>query len=143
MKTEETQIWNDLKKGSISALESLYNFHVDKLFACGYKIINDRELIQDEIHDLFLDLYRCREKLSNVVNIEAYLIVSLKRNLYKHNDYRLKSLENEFKHITNMTANTNLTVASHEEVIIEEENENAQLMRLRRIMDNLTNHQKV
>tara|TARA_R110002074_G_scaffold104764_10_gene226326 strand:- start:11019 stop:11588 length:570 start_codon:yes stop_codon:yes gene_type:complete len=142
MKTIETQVWNDLKKGSISALESLYNFYVDKLFAYGYKISNDRELIQDEIHDLFLDLYRYREKLSDVVNIEAYLIVSLKRNLYKHNNYRFKSLEDEFNNIPNITVNTNLTVASHEEVIIEEENENAKVMRLSRIMDNLTNHQK-
>jgi len=142
MKTKETQIWNDLKKGRISALESLYNLYVDKLFACGCKISNDRDMIQDEIHDLFLDLYRYRERLSNVVNIEAYLIVSLKRNLYKHNDYRLKSLDDEFKHITNITAATNLTVASHEEVIIEEEDKNAQLMMLRKIMGDLTNHQK-
>jgi len=142
MKTKETQVWNNLKKGSISALESLYTLYVDKLFAYGLKVSSDRELIQDEIHNLFLDLYKYREKLSNVVNIETYLIVSLKRKLYKHNDYRSNSLEDEIKHITNIPSNANLTVASHEEVIIEGENENSKLMMLRRIMDNLTNRQK-
>lgn len=142
MKTKATQAWKDLKKGRISALETLYYLYVDKLFACGLRISNDRELIQDEIHNLFLDLYRYHEKLSNVENVETYLIVSLKRNLYKHKAHRFKSLDHEFEHFPNSTANTHLTIESHEKVIIEEENENALLMRLKRIMDNLTDHQK-
>ena len=45
--TIEELLWKDLKKGNLSALGSLYELHVDRLFVYGCKISGDREVIQE------------------------------------------------------------------------------------------------
>tara|TARA_R110000744_G_scaffold146699_3_gene259584 strand:- start:4025 stop:4624 length:600 start_codon:yes stop_codon:yes gene_type:complete len=140
--TIEELLWKDLKKGNLSALGSLYELHVDRLFVYGCKISGDREVIQDEIHNLFLDLYTYHKKLSDVKNIEGYLIISLKRKLYKSINYNIRSIEDELETLLDVNADNGLTVDSYEEEIIEDENENELLVRLQRIMANLTDHQQ-
>ncbi|MAO15635.1 sigma-70 family RNA polymerase sigma factor [Flagellimonas pelagia] len=138
----EKLLWKDLKKGCLASLGSLYDLYVDKLFAYGYKISGDRAKVQDEIHNLFLDLYRYHKKLSDVKNIEAYLIMSLKRKLIKQSDHKIKSLESELETFNNSYSTAGLTVISHEEEMIEDEKENELSKRLKKIMVNLTDHQR-
>ena len=72
--TIEELLWKDLKKGNLSALGALYELHVDRLFVYGCKISGDREVIQDEIHNLFLDVYTYHK----IIGCEEY------RRLFDH-----------------------------------------------------------
>lgn len=74
--------WVEFIAGNKEAFGSLYNNHVDKLVAYGKCFTHDIHLIEDCIHDLFLDLDRYRAKLNPQVNVDAYMAVSLRRKIF-------------------------------------------------------------
>jgi len=64
------------------ALKALYQRFSDVLYAFGLRFTQDKELVKDTIHDLFLDLYKYRDSLAKDVNVKSYLFTSLKRKIY-------------------------------------------------------------
>jgi len=61
--TNDTQLWEDFKKGEKYALTQIYYRYADSLFRYGKKFSSDDELVKDAIQDLFFDLIRTRAKL--------------------------------------------------------------------------------
>ncbi|WP_445737876.1 RNA polymerase sigma factor [Mariniflexile sp.] len=88
-------IWSGLKKGDANALGKLYNIYIDTLILYGLKICNDKNKVMDAIHDLFVDLFKYRSKLSDTDNVEYYLIASLKRKLCKQERVKEVPLQSE------------------------------------------------
>ncbi|MGS2738422.1 RNA polymerase sigma factor [Sinomicrobium sp. M5D2P17] len=74
-------LWEELRKGSTVALGSLYDEYADVLFSYGMRMSWDREKVLDGLHDLFLDLYKYRKKLSPCSNVQSYLVRSLQRKI--------------------------------------------------------------
>ncbi|RUA17275.1 MAG: hypothetical protein DSY83_04370 [Flavobacteriia bacterium] len=68
--------------------------------------------------------------------------MSLKRKLIKQSDHKIKSLESELETFNNSYSTAGLTVISREEEMIEDEKENELSKRLKKIMVNLTDHQR-
>lgn len=60
---------------------TLYDKHIDNLFAFGSKFTQDREMIKDCIQDVFVRLYSRREMLESVNNIDSYLYVALRNRI--------------------------------------------------------------
>ncbi len=60
---------------------TLYDKHIDNLFAFGSRFTTDREMIKDCIHDVFVKLYTKRDSLGVVENIDSYLYVSLRNRI--------------------------------------------------------------
>ncbi|MBQ6204989.1 MAG: sigma-70 family RNA polymerase sigma factor [Prevotella sp.] len=60
---------------------TLYDKHIDNLFAFGSRFTSDREMIKDCIQDVFVKLYTRRDTLDNVEKIESYLYVSLRNRI--------------------------------------------------------------
>ena len=67
-------------------IANLYDKHIDNLFAFGSKFTNDRELIKDCIHDVFVKFYAKRSSMDAVANIESYLYISLRNRI--NDEYR-------------------------------------------------------
>uniref|UniRef100_UPI003216A1C1 RNA polymerase sigma factor n=1 Tax=uncultured Draconibacterium sp. TaxID=1573823 RepID=UPI003216A1C1 len=78
---KELLLWENLKNGDDTDFSHFYDNYVDFLFSVGIAYSNDKDLIKDSIHDLFIDLYKYRRKLSVNVNVKGYLIKSLKRKI--------------------------------------------------------------
>lgn len=76
-------LWSQFKNGSKNALESIYRNHINDLINYGYRITADADLIKDSIHDLFIELWKSRENLSDVVEPEFYLFKALRNKLYR------------------------------------------------------------
>ena len=72
-------IWDQFINGNRAAFNEIYNEFVVVLFAYGLKVTNDRELVQDCIQELFINLYRYRENLIRPEYLEFYLFKSLRR----------------------------------------------------------------
>lgn len=72
-------IWQKFKAGDCQAFETIYNEFVDVLYAYGSKISSNKNLVEDSIQDLFIDMYRYGSKLKKPEYIEFYLFKSLKR----------------------------------------------------------------
>ena len=65
-------------------MAEVYNLHVKALYNYGNKIFHNSSLVEDAIHDLFVDLWNYRKNLSPVISIRAYLYSSLRRKITKH-----------------------------------------------------------
>lgn len=85
---EETQInssealWRELQGGQKKALSTLFDRFYNSMYSYGYRIIPDEERIKDCIQDVFLQLWKYRENLSNVNSVRAYLLMSLRHQLF-------------------------------------------------------------
>ncbi len=73
------QIWENFKAGDRNAFETIYNEFVEVLYAYGNKITSNRNLLEDSIQDLFIDIYKYGGELRQPEYLEFYLFKSLKR----------------------------------------------------------------
>lgn len=132
-------LWDDLKMGNVDALGRLYDLFVDDLFAYGLRFSNDRQLVMDSIHDLFLNLYKYRKKLAPTPNIFAYLCRSLKNQMFKKPSVQLVQIPDHL--FFEQTPQANL-VLSHEESLIESEFLDETSFRLSDALSSLSKKQK-
>lgn len=88
----DKDLWKRFKSGDNEAFSYIYKKQYRLLLAYGMKIIPEYELIKDAIQDIFIKLHLHRENLSDTININAYLIRSLKNKLFDHLSSRSESL---------------------------------------------------
>lgn len=108
--TSDADLLLFLKDGDHNAYEEIYNRYNGLLYVFAYKRLKNREEAKDLIHELFLKLWRDREKLSDRYILAAYLYASLKNqiiNLITHKkvaDRYISSLDQYiFERSTNNT----------------------------------------
>ena len=74
-------LWDAMKSGKKSALESIYNREVDYLYNYALRLSRDSDLIQDSIQDLFIEIWNKRNSIGSTDAIRPYLITSLRRKI--------------------------------------------------------------
>lgn len=79
---DEAKQWEALKAGDLSALQQLYNHHVQSLYRYGMMLVKDEEKVKDHIQDLFLACWTNRSGMSIPASGKAYLMVSLRRRIF-------------------------------------------------------------
>lgn len=70
-----------LVSGNKEAFEQIYREHMPHLFEYGLRKCQNKGLVEDCIQDLFVKLWDNRKKLSGVLNMRYYLLISLKNLL--------------------------------------------------------------
>lgn len=83
--TRDYILWDSFRNGSEHALSLIYQEHYSALFYYGRKVMPDEELVKDTIHELFEELIRAGDRLSDTNNIRYYLLKSLRYKLIKKN----------------------------------------------------------
>ena len=93
----DSLLWKDFKKGNHEAFHAVYKNHVQTLYKYGCNFTQDKALVKDCIHDVFIDLVKYRSALGATNNIKLYLFKSLKRKIVKslYKRKRFKALEKE------------------------------------------------
>jgi RNA polymerase sigma factor (sigma-70 family) len=81
--THEIDLWKRFKKGDEDAFAAIYEQYVGILYNYGCHIVADTFLVQDAIQDLFVDLWRMRQNLSDTTSIKFYLFRALRRKLHQ------------------------------------------------------------
>jgi RNA polymerase sigma factor (sigma-70 family) len=113
----DTEIWALFRAGSDKAYEYIYHRHSTELFSYGLHIVNNRQLVEDCMHDLFVYLFQHRASLGETNAIRYYLFKSLRRKILE----ALESGKKEcYRHDDFVYANPE-TSSSPEEKIIEAE----------------------
>lgn len=92
---KDLQLWQALKAGNKSALESIYRAEAKKLIKYGRKFSQDSQLVEDCVQDLFVELWNKRENLSDTDSIARYLFVSLRRKIIKKIERVVKKTASE------------------------------------------------
>ena len=128
--------WNAFKNGSMAAFEVLYKKYASILVQrCG-RICNDRHLINNCLHELFIDLWSNKMNLSTPDSVMAYLGVSLQRKIVKH----IKS--NRHHPIFLNQTSDNVTVHSIEDEIVSVQNKQELNAEVFRVLNSLSKRQK-
>lgn len=81
--SSEAKAWDAFRQGNESAFISIYESYFEILYAYGFSIIADPNLVKDTLQDLFVDLRERRRHLSHTDSIKFYLFKCLKRRLIR------------------------------------------------------------
>lgn len=136
-KSEDYFLWKRFIEGDDKAFFSIYDQYFDVLYSYGIHFSKDKDLIKDCIHDLFLDLYKYRERLSETDNIHFYLFRSLRRLLYKEQSKRISVLSDN-----KILLENDIPVMAFEDTIIESETKNGNHRILAEAMTELSERQR-
>ena len=88
----ETDLWRSFKKGDKGAFDAIYKLHAPVLLGYALKLTVDRQLCEDCLQDLFIDLWRTRQKLSVPSSVKYYLLWSYRRRIFSEISHRQKHL---------------------------------------------------
>lgn len=74
----DQQILEHLAKNDVQAFDFLYNKYFSKLYGAVYKRLQNRELTEEVVQELFISLWERRGVLTISTTIETYLFSSVK-----------------------------------------------------------------
>ncbi len=74
---------DQFRAGHFAAFSSLYQAYISSLLHYGNRILSDKEIVKDVIHDLFVEMWNRRQSLPDVHNIEFYMLKALRYKLFK------------------------------------------------------------
>jgi len=80
---DEAMLWLQLIKGDRDAFASIYRLHNISLIAYGLKLCPDRDILKDQIQELFVELWHSRENLSPTNSVKFYLFRALRNKLIR------------------------------------------------------------
>jgi len=129
-------LWQAFKKGDSSAYEQLYKKYFKDLGRYGLRLNPDKDLVEDAIQDVFIDLWRRKEFLSDVENVKLYLYRAT-RNQF--NRTIQKDIFEGSEDINNFL--DYLGTLSSEQESIENESNQIRTRSIQNAMNNLSNRQ--
>jgi RNA polymerase sigma factor (sigma-70 family) len=139
--SSDLEIWQAFKGGDDHAYECIYHRHARELFSYGFHIVNDRQLVEDCVHDLFVYLFQHRSTLGDTNAIKYYLFKSLRRRVVEVLEKQTR-VAHESHNVADLYHNHELATSSEEVKIIEAEANLAQNRRLTEAIEKLPPRQK-
>jgi RNA polymerase sigma factor (sigma-70 family) len=91
----DIDIWKKFKGGDLDAFSHIYFKYYSTLYNYGHQLSSDTEFIEDCIQEVFLDIYKSRDRLSIAKSIKFYLIKSLKSKYLRTLKTYSRAKENE------------------------------------------------
>ena len=112
---KDIDLWNQIRKGDAQAYNELYDRYIDSLFTFGIQYTNDETLVQDAIHDIFIELHKYRKTVAEQVQVKSYLFRSLHNDILRKLKMRSKTVL-----LDDFTADINETQSVEEQLILGE-----------------------
>jgi RNA polymerase sigma factor (sigma-70 family) len=135
---DEVAMWDQFRSGDKKAFTALYQFFVQPLYSYSMGVTNDKELIKDCLHDLFVELWRNHATLGPTTSVKYYLMASIKRKLIRHMETQLKN----HAHHTNYMMDYMEADYSQESILIKYEEEIRTNKQLSNCMNMLSKRQR-
>ncbi|QHT70680.1 sigma-70 family RNA polymerase sigma factor [Rhodocytophaga rosea] len=79
----DKEVWRKFKNGNEAAFAQIYSRYVKMLFGYGMKLVKDTDIVEDCIHDLFIELWGRKEHLGDTDAVKLYLFKALKRKIIR------------------------------------------------------------
>ncbi len=134
---KDLEIWNRFRAGDREAFARIFELHYRQLYSYGKQFLVDISLTEDAIQDLFINLWRTRENLSEVDNIKFYLFRSLRRNIR-----RLSEREKRLQHYDMFEADDSENNLIHSPEFATESEESLLTRRLKALIEELPKRQR-
>ncbi|WP_163411341.1 RNA polymerase sigma factor [Flavobacterium ajazii] len=81
---EDKVLIDRLRNGEESALTELYNRFWQCLFMSAYNILKDKEMCEDIIQDIFMNIWNNREKLEIHISLKGYMYACARYQVFSH-----------------------------------------------------------
>jgi RNA polymerase sigma factor (sigma-70 family) len=108
-------LWNTFKNGDREAFDNLFRRYYPVLILYGTRIHNDKDMVDDCIQDLFIELWQSKAA-TEVQSVKAYFLKALKYKLFK----RLRNTRSA--QLTDNIEEHNFEI-SHDQFIVTREDE--------------------
>lgn len=92
---EDRYTWEQFKQGDKAALGRIFQAHIKVLYTYGNRFSSDKQLVEDCIQDLFLEIWTRRANLGETDSIRRYLMGSLRRKIIRKLQRHDKQLSRE------------------------------------------------
>jgi len=122
--------------GDDSAYSSLYELYAKDLYAFGLSLRAKTELIEDAIHDIFVEIYTHRSNLEKVDNLKYYFLAAFRNRLF----FLLKK-ESTTSGITELNT-VGLVERDFQESWIEKEEDTEKQILVKRLLSELNQNQR-
>lgn len=132
----EAALWGAFKKGDEKALISIFDRFANILYNYGVKIYNDGESVKDTVQDLFIELWKNRENLSDTDSIKFYLFKAVRYKLLRVKRSRARR---DFLHLSPTDDGIS---PSPESFVIAEQTLSEQRARLMKMLGSLSPRQR-
>ena len=73
-----------IKNGNEFSFESLFNAYCQRLINFSRRYVQEKEIAENIVQDLFVNLWINRKKLDHTKSIKSYLFTAVKNNSYKY-----------------------------------------------------------
>ena len=130
------QLRDEFVAGDDKAYSAIYNLIAKDLYAYGLSLRANTELIEDAIHDIFVEIYTHRQNLEKVDNLKFYFIAAFRNRLF----YLIKK-DSKTTEITDSDFH-GLNERDFQEEWIERETETEKQLLVKRLFAELNPHQK-
>ncbi|GAA4304840.1 RNA polymerase sigma-70 factor [Aestuariibaculum suncheonense] len=118
MLSQDSDIVNRLKGGDKKALTELYDSYWKPLFISSYNLLKDKELCEEIIQDVFIDVWNYRENLQIKISLKSYLYACVRYKVFsefrKHKIQQVELFEGLNDRFQYATPETKLM---HEELV--------------------------
>jgi RNA polymerase sigma factor (sigma-70 family) len=127
--------WHSFKEGDRQAFDNLFRRYYPLLLQYGTRICPDRNVVDDCIQDLFIELWQSRT-MATVQSVKAYLLKALKYKIFRH--FR----DTQPVQLTESAEDNAAFTISHDQFIIGREEERHTTQRIIHAINQLPNRQK-
>lgn len=134
---DEMALWRAFKSGDQAAFARMYQCYSRVLYGYGFRVTHDAALIEDCIQDLFIELWRTRENLSDTTSIKFYLFRSLRRRIS-----RTINADPQRTEISELADHDDLHFPSIEALLIEQQAQTDRVEGVQRALDRLSRRQR-
>lgn len=117
-------------------LAFMYKTYADNLYAYGLSFHFDIGLVEDAIHDVFIDIYTNEKGFAHISNLRQYLIAA-----FRHRLLFLLQDKKRYVRILNDTFDSFVEKNSQEKWI-EKEEESEKKKKVKQLLSRLTQHQR-
>ena len=134
---EDPILWSQLKAGDEEAFSLLFERYYSQLVNYGKTLMLDAGIVKDCVQDVFMDVWKYRNKLNETVVVKAYLLSSVRKRII-----RLNERERIFFKTKDIDTIEFLFDFSIEDKLITDQTKTAQIEQLNRLINNLPSRQK-
>ncbi len=78
--TSDLELIGNLKAGNEKSFEIIYNRYSSKLYSAAYNILRNKEVCEDLVQELFIDLWTKKDRLE-ILNLKSYLYRSIRNKV--------------------------------------------------------------
>ena len=130
------QLRDDFVEGNDKAYSVIYKLYAGNLYAFGLSLGARTEVIEDAIHDVFVEIYTHRHYLKKINNLKYYLLTAFRNRLFL-----LMKENSKIQEITERDIN-GLFEVDYQQLWIENENDTQKQDLVKRLLSELNQNQR-